>query len=79
MDYSSKKGWKNKYFFARGEWEFLPSEAIRDPIIPWETFLPSITGQEEPVLDRKEESRVNQLLAYAQENPSKMEFDAIFT
>jgi hypothetical protein len=64
-NYSSNKGWKSKYFFAQGEWKSSPSEIIKDSSIPWETCLPSIAGQEEPVLDKLEKSWVDQLLDYA--------------
>ena len=44
-DYSNNKGWKNKYFFTQGEWEFSPLEFIKDPGIPLEMFLPSAASK----------------------------------
>jgi hypothetical protein len=35
--YSNNKRWKNKFFFALGDWEFAPSEVTEGPRVPQET------------------------------------------
>jgi hypothetical protein len=32
--YSSNRGWKSKYFFASGQWEFAPSEKATEIRVP---------------------------------------------
>lgn len=43
--YSSNKWWKDEFFFVQGDWEFSPSEVIRDPSVPRETIAPSNRGK----------------------------------
>jgi hypothetical protein len=54
-------------------------EIIKDPNVPRETRLSLVAGQEEPTLDRDEEARISRLWDYARENPSRMEFNVIFS
>jgi hypothetical protein len=77
--YPNHKGWRKKFFFAQGDWEFSLMEIIKDPSVPREIRLPSVIGQEELTLDQSEEARVGRLREYARENPSKMEFNVIFS
>ena len=63
--YSNNKHWKNKFFFAQGDWEFSSMEIVTDPRVPRETCRPSTSGQEEPILDESEDAHVYDLLKYA--------------
>jgi hypothetical protein len=42
--YSSNHGWKTKYFFASGQWEFAPSEKALEIRVPWEVNMLSEKG-----------------------------------
>jgi hypothetical protein len=38
--YSSNKFWKDKFFFAQGDWEFSATEIVAGPRVPRETHVP---------------------------------------
>jgi hypothetical protein len=78
-EYSSNIGWKNKFFFAQGDWEFTSMEVFVDPSVHRKTCCPSVSGQEEPILDESEDTYVKELWQYAREHASEMEFNAIFS
>jgi hypothetical protein len=50
-----------------------------EPRVPWETCCPSTSGLEEPILNESEDAHVQDLLKYAREHASEMEFNAIFS
>jgi hypothetical protein len=77
--YPNNKVWRKKFFFAQGDWEFSLIEIIKDPNVPRETRLPSVVGREEPILNQDEEARISRLREYAQKDPSRMDFGAIFS
>jgi hypothetical protein len=77
--YPNNKVWRKKFFFAQGDWEFSFTEIIKDPNVPRETRLPSVVGQEEPTLNQDEEAWISWLWEYAWGNPSRMEFNVIFS
>jgi hypothetical protein len=52
--YFSNQGWKNKYFFATGQWEFHPTEVAKGPRVPQETCTPSTSASKEPILSKEE-------------------------
>lgn len=55
------------FFFARGDWEFVPSEVIEGPRVPWETSIPLADAQKDPpLLSEEEVDRINTILAFTQ-------------
>jgi hypothetical protein len=76
---STNKVWRKRFFFAQGDWKFSMTKIIKDPSVPRETHLPSIARREEPILNQDEENRINQLWKYTHGDPSKMNFDVIFS
>jgi hypothetical protein len=62
--YSSNKGWKNKFFFASGQWEFAPSKQAREHRVPRETNALSQRGQQEPILTLGVLAQVNKVLKW---------------
>jgi hypothetical protein len=58
--YSSNRGWKNKYFFASGQWEFAPMEQSTKIRVPWEVNALSEKGGQEPHLTPNELARGQQ-------------------
>jgi hypothetical protein len=76
---SNNKVWRKRFFFAQGDWEFSLTEIIKDPDVPRETRLPSVAGRDEPILNQDEEDRIDQLWKYAHRDPSRMNFDVIFS
>ncbi|XP_059436815.1 uncharacterized protein LOC132169884 [Corylus avellana] len=77
--YSSNHGWNEELFFAQGDWEFSPSEVIRDPSILRETTSTSNRGQQEPRLTLEENKRVKDVLDHAELQPLEMDYDVIMT
>lgn len=43
--FSSNKKWKNSFFYASGNWEYSPSEAVEGLRVPRETRVPSAEGK----------------------------------
>ena len=60
--YSNNRGWKNRYFFALGQWEFASSEKAQGPRVPRKTNMLSEKGHHAPRLTPDEISRVNDVL-----------------
>ena len=77
--YSSNKHWKEKFFFAQGNWEFLATEVIVDPKVPWEACRLSSSRQNEPILNKSEGVHVRELMEYAKGHIMEMEFNTIFS
>jgi hypothetical protein len=77
--YPNNKVWRKKFFFVQGDWEFSLIEIIKDPNVPRETRLPLVAGREEPILNQDEEAQISRLQEYAQKDPSRMDFGAIFS
>jgi hypothetical protein len=63
--HSSNQGWKNKYFFATGKWEFHPTKVVEGLRVPRVTWTPSTSASKEPILLEEEMSHVNKLLVWA--------------
>jgi hypothetical protein len=77
--YSSNKHWKEKFFFAQGDWEFLSTEVTANPRVPREVRRLLTSGQDEPVLNKNEGAYVRELMEYAEGHVMEMEFNAIFS
>jgi hypothetical protein len=77
--YSSNKHWKEKFFFAQGDWEFLATEVIVDPRVPRKARRLSTSGQDEPVLNKNEGAHVQELMEYAEGHVMEIKFNAIFS
>jgi hypothetical protein len=76
--YSSNRGWKNKYFFATGQWEFHPIDVVEGLRVPLETCTPSTSASKEPILSEEKMSHVNKLLVWAQQNRDLMSYSKLF-
>jgi hypothetical protein len=66
LRYSSNQGWKNKFFFASGQWKFAPSEQAGAYRVFRETNVLSQRGNQEPILTPSELARVNKVLKWVQ-------------
>ena len=77
--YSSNKHWKDKFFFAQGDWEFSSMKIVEGPRVPREAHCLSSSGQEEPILNKSKDARVQEMMKYAKEHALEMEFNAIFS
>ena len=77
--YSSNRGWKNRYSFASGQWEFAPSKKAQGPRVPRETNLLSEKGHHAPRLTSDEISQVNDVLDWARKHDSSMLFEVLCT
>jgi hypothetical protein len=77
--YSNNPGWKEKYFFATGQWEFFPLEAVAGPRVPCETCFPSDHASKIPRLTEAELARVNKILAWALKNDDLMSYTKLIT
>jgi hypothetical protein len=51
--YSSNKHWKERFFFAHGDWKCLAAEAIANPKVPREVNRLLSLKQDEPVLSEE--------------------------
>jgi hypothetical protein len=60
--YSSNHGWKRKYFFTSGQWEFAPTEQATEIRVSWEVNMLSEKGGQEPHLTPNELARVDEVL-----------------
>jgi hypothetical protein len=60
--YSSNHGWKRKYFFASGQWEFAPTEQATEIRVSREVNMLFEKGGQEPHLTPDELARVDEVL-----------------
>jgi hypothetical protein len=77
--YSSNKHWKERFFFAQGDWECLATEAVTNPRVLREVHRLSSSKQDEPILNESESAHVRELMKHAEEHATEMDFDAIFS
>jgi hypothetical protein len=77
--YSSNKYWKERFFFAQGDWECSATETVADPKVPREVRRLLSSKQDEPILTEDEASHVRDLLKYSEEHVTEMDFDTIFS
>jgi hypothetical protein len=75
--YSSNKGWKNKYFFASGQWEFASTEQATEIKVPREVNSLFDKGGQEPHLTPSELARVNEVQQWAQKHESCLLFGVL--
>lgn len=75
--FSSNHGWKSKYFFAIGQWEFHPTEAVEGPRVPRETCASVVNASKEPWLIEGELLRINNILNWAQKHKSLMAIQSL--
>jgi hypothetical protein len=76
--YSSNRGWKNKYFFTIGQWEFHHTEKAEGLRVPRETGFPFANAFKELILLEVEMSHVSALLGWAQQHKDFMGFSKLF-
>jgi hypothetical protein len=77
--YSSNKHWKERFFFAQGDWECLATEAVTDPRVLREVHRLSSSKQDEPILNESESAHVRELMQHAKKHATEMDFNAIFS
>jgi hypothetical protein len=77
--YSSNKHWKERFFFAQGDWECPATETVIDPKVPREVRHLLSSKQDEPTLNENEAAHVWDLLKYSEEHAAEMDFDTIFS
>jgi hypothetical protein len=77
--YSSNKHWKERFFFAQGDWECPATETVVDPKVPREVRRLLSSKQDEPILNESEDAHVRDLLKYSEEHAAEMDFDTIFS
>jgi hypothetical protein len=75
--YSSNRGWKSRYFFASGQWEFAPSEKASEIRVPREVNVLSEKGSQVPQLTPNELARVNEVLQWARKHESCLSFTVL--
>jgi hypothetical protein len=75
--YSSNHGWKTKFFFASGQWEFAPTEKATGVRVPREVNMLSERGGREPRLTPKEVARVEEVLKWARRHESSLTFEVL--
>jgi hypothetical protein len=77
--YSSNKHWKERFFFAQGDWECPAAEAVADLRVPREVRRLLSSKQDEPILNENEDVHVRDLMKHAEEHATEMDFDTIFS
>lgn len=68
------------FFFAKGGWEFAPSEVVEGLRIPLETSIPLVDVMKyAPQLSEEEVDWINTILAYARKNETAMFYRPLVT
>jgi hypothetical protein len=75
--YSSNHGWKNKYFFVAGQWEFAPTKQATKIRVPREVNMLSEKGGQEPRLTLDELARVDEVQRWAQRHESCLTYTVL--
>jgi hypothetical protein len=79
LGYSSNKHWKERFFFAQGDWECPATEAVADSRVPREVRCLLSSKQDEPILNENEDAHVWDLVKHSEEHTTEMNFDTIFS
>jgi hypothetical protein len=75
--YSSNQWWKNKFFFASGQWEFALGERAQEPRVPREVNMLFERGHRAPTLTPSELARVNKVLKWTQRHELCTYYDVL--
>jgi hypothetical protein len=66
--YSSNKHWKERFFFAQGDWECPTIEAVADPRVSRKVHCLLSSKQDEPILNESEDAHIRDLLKHSEEH-----------